>query len=73
MKIYETGPDGNLIEANSKRVRFAVDDRGAVVEEYEEFTDYGVAVAENLSDLYNERAESAKERMKKNRRLRWNT
>jgi hypothetical protein len=64
MKILEMDQDGNLVDANSKRVRYTMDKKGKVVEEYEEFTDYGVAVAENLSDIYKDRAERAKERMK---------
>jgi len=65
MKIYETGPDGNLIDANSKRIRYTVDDKGKVVTEYEEQTVYGVIVYDNLVDVYHDRAERAKERIRK--------
>jgi hypothetical protein len=65
MKILDTDQNGNLVDANTRRVRYSVDDRGNVVEEYEEMTEYGVIVAENLFDLYRDRAEEAKERIRR--------
>lgn len=65
MRILEPDPDGKLREANSKRVRYTSDDRGTVVEEYEEFTDYGVVVAGNVFDRYREREEKARELVRK--------
>lgn len=64
MKILDTDQNGNLVDANTRRVRYSVDDRGNVVEEYEEMTEYGVIVAENLFDMYRDRAEDAKERIR---------
>jgi hypothetical protein len=65
MKILDTDQNGNLVDANTRRVRYTVDDRGNVVEEYEEMTEYGAIVAENLFDLYRDRAEEAKERIRR--------
>jgi hypothetical protein len=64
MKILDTDQDGNLFDANSRRVRYRVDDRGNVFEEYEEMTEYGVIVADNLFDMYRDRAEDARERIR---------
>ncbi len=67
MKILEMDRDGNYKDANSKRIRYTVDDKGKVVEEYEIYTDYGLLVAGNLQDFYNNLAERAKEGMRTKR------
>jgi hypothetical protein len=61
MRILETDPNGNLRESNTKRVRYTKDDKGKVVEEYEESTYYGVVVAGNVFAHYKEREDKARE------------
>jgi hypothetical protein len=64
MRILETDPNGQLREANTKRVRYTTDDKGKVVEEYEEFTYYGVVVAGNVFDHYKECEDKAREEVR---------
>ena len=67
MRILETDSDGTLRESNTKRVRYTVDNKGKVVEEYEESTYYGVVVAGNVFDHYKEREEKAREQVRNNK------
>lgn len=65
MKIYEPDKNGNLIVTNSKRIRYAVDGKGEVSEEYEVLTEYANIVAGNVFDHFEERKDGARERVRK--------
>ena len=66
MRVYDSIDGDGRREANSKRIKYTVDEKGNLIETYEETSEYSVIVAGTVEGVYNDRAEKARERVRRN-------
>ncbi|MBN2159534.1 MAG: hypothetical protein JW807_09070 [Spirochaetes bacterium] len=66
MKVYESIAGGGKRESSSKRIKYSVDEKGEIVETYEEISEYSIIVAGTVEEVYADLAEKARERVRRN-------